>query len=309
MKFTTSFINAALTRLRNSMTLHTSRDRVSAAIKQMAYKANDEDKTQLDTLRHQLDTLTLEDAPMDRKRAQETLATILTGQNYALLKRDADAPLSPTHNDFNAAKGMLNNALSMINDMQHYERESERAYNKLLKLLTDNAGDAAAVKGDALSPWTSNAALCAYYRDKLIEHKSSFKFRIKDLDGPMFSRSGSDAYEVKVSFLFGGHSINVLWEVKNNEYAEFDDEFVSVELDGDDIESVTSSEPCNNGHYVFDLFNDIMSDYLRDNVRLGDDDVCSPDEASRDAERELALQALTMGHRWFEKQKKREKHS
>ena len=49
MKFTTSFINAALTRLRNSMTLHTSRDRVSAAIKQMAYKANDEDKTQLDT--------------------------------------------------------------------------------------------------------------------------------------------------------------------------------------------------------------------------------------------------------------------
>ena len=52
-----------------------------------------------------------------------------------------------------------------------------------------------------------------------------------------------------------------------------------------------------------------MSDYLRDNVRLGDDDVCSPDEASRDAERELALQALTMGHRWFEKQKKREKHS
>lgn len=294
MKFTTSFIDAALARLRNTLTLHVSRDRVSSELKRMAYKADADDKAKLDTLRHQLDTLALEDTPMDRKRAQETLATVLTGRNYALLQRDAICTDNPTPANFNAAREMLGNALSLLHDMQYYERSAKHAYAQLLKLLTEHAGDALPVHGDGITPWESSASLFAFYRDKLIAHKPTFTYTVEDAAAPLFTRSGCDKYNVKVTFAFGEHTIKLTWDVANNEYAEFDDESIDIELDGSPIEEVTRLEPCDNGKYVFDLVSDVMSDYLRENVRLADDDVKPPTDPSRNAERELTMNALLL---------------
>ena len=72
------------------MSLFTARDRVSHAIKVLSYKANQEEAARLNKLCEDINALPLNDEPMDRKRAQESLATVLTGENYATLMHKSD---------------------------------------------------------------------------------------------------------------------------------------------------------------------------------------------------------------------------
>jgi len=292
MTFTPSFIAAALTRLRENMSLFTARDRVSHAIKVLSYKANQEEAARLNKLCEDINALPLNDEPMDRKRAQESLATVLTGENYATLMHKSGKEESPCAGFIPAdvllrAELSIKEAVSFIGDVRNYNSSRDIVLQALINMFTDKAGDASPCRGDGINPTDSTAPLFAYYRDELKANVTSFHYSVSGLETPSASHSGLENYFVSVAFVFGDYRIRLKWDVKTSEYIGFDEEFLNVELDGDDPEDMLNGEPDEQGNYLFDEVTEAFSELLRKHFPLGDSDIRNPLDPLRDTERRI----------------------
>ena len=151
------------------------------------YKANQEEAARLNKLCEDINALPLNDEPMDRKRAQESLDTVLTGENYATLMHKSDKEESPCAGFIPAdvllrAELSIKEAVSFIGDVRDYNSSRDIVLQALINMFTDKAGDASPCRGDGINPTDSTAPLFAYYRDELKANVTSFHYSVSGLE-------------------------------------------------------------------------------------------------------------------------------
>lgn len=282
------FFKKALSRLRSLVNLGDAKDRICYELKQELRNTKHNNPGLSKELEATISTLDrvitgeLLEKPMDRRRAEEYTAQILTGKSYPLLATQ----LTNSENTGKDTTPFIDNLFELSQKMVRISRDMKLYKNKRASILDSlkanldkfNVDDKTISHIDDFSPTLTMDSIAGYLHRLFLSSVvcDNSHIEVVGIEEACISHNGKDAYQVNVKIINGNHVFSVDFEYKNSEYETWDEFMTEVYLDGVSLTELIDGDIRSDGNYLIDELNEFLFKWFTQEFQFDDQDVSNP---------------------------------